>query len=231
MFFQHDRLTRGGLSYQEAIRMIAQAERPKRRHTPRWHVAFIDMLPEITRYAKSSFRDLDPEAREDLAQETVANCLVSFVRLVERGKQSAASARTLAMFAVRQIKDGRRVGKRSSVKDVYDIHARAKGGYQLCHIGSSRDQCVDWRSQLIENKRTSPADLAAFKLDFNAWLPSLSRRDRRVAEDLAMGERTGDVANKFGVSPSRVSQLRRQLQESWEQFIEDPGECAVKVVT
>ena len=77
------------------------------------------------------------------------------------------------------------------------------------------------REQLVENKRTTPADLAAFKLDFAAWLPSLSRRDRRMAEDLAMGERTSDVAGKYGVSASRVSQLRRQMQNSWEEFVGD----------
>ena len=211
--------------------MIAQAKQPKRRHSPRWHAAFVDMLPTIIRYAKASFRNLDSDAREDLVQECIANCLVAFVRLVERDKQSIAYPNVLAMYAVKQIKDGRRVGKRACVNDVYDIHAKVSGGYQLYHIGSPRDQRVGWRNQLIENKRTSPADLAAFKLDFNAWLPSLSRRDRCVAEDLAMGERTGDVAKKYGVSPSRVSQLRRRLQESWEQFIEDPGECAVVAIS
>jgi hypothetical protein len=74
---------------------------------------------------------------------------------------------------------------------------------------------------LAENKRTTPADLAAFKIDFGAWLPSLPGRTRRMAEDLAMGERTGDVARKHGVSPSRVSQLRRELQRSWEEFVGD----------
>ena len=122
---------------------------------------------------------------------------------------------------------GRRLGKKANVNDVYDIHARAKGGYQLYHIGLLRDQCAGWRNQLIENKRTSPADLAAFELDFGAWLPSLPLRDRHLAEDLGMGERTGDVAKTYAVSPSRVSQLRRHLQDSWEEFTADPSECPV----
>jgi hypothetical protein len=140
---------------------------------------------------------------------------------VERGKQDVAYPTKLANFAVRQIRDGRRVAKKANVKDVYDQHAQIKNGHQLKHIGSPRDQRGGWREQLVENKRTSPADLATFKLDFNAWLPSLSSRARLMAEDLAAGERTRDVARKYGVSAARVSQLRRELQKSWEEFVED----------
>jgi hypothetical protein len=180
------------------------------------------MIPVITRYARAAFRDLDPETREDLVQECVANCCCAYARLVERGKQHVAFPTRLANYAVRQIKDGRRVGKKQNVRDVYDQHAQIRGGYQLKHIGSPRDQrSGGWREQLVENKRTTPADLAAFKIDFGAWFPSLPGRTRRLAEDLAMGERTGDVARKHGVSPSRVSQLRRELQRSWEEFVGD----------
>jgi len=201
--------------------MIALEKTQGPRRVPNWHAHFLAMLPLITRYAQASFRDLDPESREDLVQECVANCCCAYARLVERGKQDVAYPTKLANFAVRQIRDGRRVGKKANVKDVYDQHAQIKNGHQLKHIGLPRDQRGGWREQLVENKRTSPADLATFKLDFDAWLPSLSRRARRMAEDLAAGERTRDVARRYGVSAARVSQLRRELQKSWEEFIED----------
>ena len=78
---------------------------------------------------------------------------------------------------------------------------------------------------------STPADLAAFRIDFPDWLGTLSGRDRRIVEDLAFGERTGDVAVKYGVSPSRISQMRRQLQEGWEAFIGDEEESDVDAVT
>ena len=203
--------------------MIALAESQDRPRVPEWHDRFLDMLPTIERYAGAAFREFDRETKEDLVEECVANCFCAYSRLVERGKEHVAFPTKLANYAVRQIKDGRRVGKKQNVRDVYDIHAQVKGGHQLQHIGSPRDQRHGgWREQLVENERTSPADLATFKLDFfDAWLPSLSRRARRMAEDLGSGERTGDVARKYGVSASRVSQLRKELQESWEDFVGD----------
>jgi transposase-like protein len=46
----------------------------------------------------------------------------------------------------------------------------------------------------------------------------LSAKKRRVAEALAQGDSTNDVADEFGVSAGRVSQLRREFAESWQEF-------------
>ena len=207
--------------------MIAQAKRPQSdRHAPSWHAAFIDMLPDIVHFARRLLQTLPPEVREDAIADVVANCTVAYARLVERGKENLAYPTVLAMYAVRRYRDGRRVGKRGNVRDVYDQHAQARGGFQVYHIGCPRDQRHGWREQLTEDRRTPVADQAAFRVDFPDWLRTLPKRDRQIAEQLAEGDRTGEVAAEYGVSPSRVSQMRRALQESWEEFIEDPGECA-----
>jgi len=197
------------------------ARNTPRHHAKDWQAVLLAMLPAIRKYASSAFRDLPPEAKQDAIIEVVANCTVAVARLAVRGMLDVAYPRPLAKFAIRQYRDGRRVGKRANVRDVYDQHGQIKNGHQLKYIGCPRDQRGGWREQLVENKRTSPADLVAFRLDFDAWLPSLPHRDRHIVEDLAMGERTSDVARKFGVSAGRVSQLRRQLQQRWDDFQAD----------
>jgi hypothetical protein len=52
-------------------------------------------------------------------------------------------------------------------------------------------------------------------------LRGLPHTKRSVAEFLASGERTEDAAKHFHVSPARISQLRRELQLSWEEFQRD----------
>ena len=61
-------------------------------------------------------------------------------------------------------------------------------------------------------------DQVIFRNDFPAWLRTRTERDRRVAQDLMVGERTKNVARKFGMSPGRVSQLRRDFHEDWQRF-------------
>ncbi len=75
---------------------------------------------------------------------------------------------------------------------------------------------------LIESKAAGPADIAAARIDIAAWLKSLPRRTRRIAATLATGEPTGKTAKRFKVSAGRISQMRRELQRSWEEFSGEP---------
>jgi hypothetical protein len=51
-----------------------------------------------------------------------------------------------------------------------------------------------------------------------ATAKSLPRDYRMIASTLATGETTKNVAKRFRVSPGRVSQIRRELFNSWNRF-------------
>jgi hypothetical protein len=69
-----------------------------------------------------------------------------------------------------------------------------------------------------------PAEVAATRIDFAAWLETLPSRDRKIAESLAIGNRTGEVAREFNLCEGRISRLRRELAESWRTFVgEEPA--------
>ena len=63
---------------------------------------------------------------------------------------------------------------------------------------------------------------AAFRTDFPAWRARLGDRDRFVADHLALGHGTGDVARLVGLTPARVSQLRGELRRDYLQFLAGP---------
>jgi len=50
------------------------------------------------------------------------------------------------------------------------------------------------------------------------WLDTLRSRDRKIALTLAAGETTAGTACKFSLTPGRVSQVRRELEEAWQAF-------------
>ena len=68
-----------------------------------------------------------------------------------------------------------------------------------------------------------PADVASTRIDFAAWLRTLPRRHRKIAENLAIGERAGAVARRFRVSPARISQLRQKSYWAWLRFRGEDG--------
>ena len=55
------------------------------------------------------------------------------------------------------------------------------------------------------------------------WFDSLPLHKRRVAQVLATGETTKTAARKFRVSAGRISQLRREFEDSWADFQGEPA--------
>jgi DNA-directed RNA polymerase specialized sigma24 family protein len=64
----------------------------------------------------------------------------------------------------------------------------------------------------------NPADIAALRIDFAAWWPTLTAQQQFVFVRAIGGESTPEIAEALGVSKGRVSQIRRALVESWERF-------------
>ena len=197
--------------------------RHKPRPTPDWHRQYLAMLPAILRHARIASRDLDADAREEFVQAVVANTLAAFVRLVELGKADVAYAKPLASYAVAQIREGRQTGTRSNVRDVSSGYCQAKKGVAMKRLDHFDRQEDGWLEVLIEDRHAGPAETAASRIDFPAWLKTLSKRDRKIAWKLALGETTRQAGRLFGVSDGRISQLRRELERSWLRFHGEPA--------
>jgi len=179
---------------------------------------FVAMLPKVREQARFAFRREPSGRRQDLVSEVVANAFVAFARLVERGLVNAIYPTPLAQFAIKQVRDGRRVGSRLNVRDVSSQYAQQAKGLCVERLDRYDVQEGEWREVLVEDKHAGPAETAASRIDFDAWLRLLPKRTRRIAETLATGETTTKAAKRFRVSPGRISQLRRELQQNWRDF-------------
>jgi hypothetical protein len=198
--------------------MTATASKPIRKaYSRRWNDKFLQLLPAIREQAQFAFRGVPVEAREELVQEVIATAYDLFVRLCRRGRSALVYATPLARFAVRHVRQGRRVGSRCNSLDITSPACRRKRVVieQLDRFDHHRRQ---WRDVLIEDRTAGPAETAAARIDWTAWLGTLSRRRRRIACSLAGGETTGAVARKFRISAARISQLRMWFRENWNQF-------------
>jgi hypothetical protein len=197
----------------------------------RLQAAFLLILPQIETHARIWSRHLAcPGLKEDFVSEAVALAWKSFLRLAERGRDATQFASALASLAVRAVRSGRRLCGQQRSRDAMSPSAQRRHGFlveellppavheRLRHepLGQRRQDAFEER--LRDNAQTPVADQVVFRCDFPAWLLTLSRRDHRVVDELVAGEGTGDVARKFGLSPGRVSQLRRQFQGDWQRF-------------
>ena len=198
----------------------------KRKRSAIWQERFVALLPVILNCVAPAFRKLRPEAKAEAVQEALANAFVAYARLVERGKESLAFATVLARYAVAQVRTGRQVGGRLSIRDVSSGYAQYRKQFRLERLDRYDPEQGCWQEAVVEDYRTPVADQVSFRIDFPAWLNSLSRRDRKIAKDLADGQSTSEVARRFGLSLGRVSQLRREFERSWLAFHgEEEAEC------
>ncbi len=203
--------------------MIASVKQPKPQCKTRdRHAEFLAMLPAIRRSAQVAFRKLPPELRHDLIEEVVANSYVGIARLVERGQADRALPSPLARFAIAQIRVGRRVGSRLRIGDAMSNYAQFRKQFTVERLDHFSEEKGCWGEILVEDKRATPANVAACRIDFAEWLRRLTARLRKIALALAAGETTTDVAKKFNLTAARISQLRQWLKRSWDEFQGEP---------
>ncbi len=211
--------------------MLAVAQRRKpEAASARQNDLFVSMLPQIVEQADYAFRLVPEEAREELVQEAIAQAYGMFVRLCRQGKTALAYATPLAKFAIRHVREGRRIGSRANSLDITSPCTCAAKRITIERLDRFNCRRGDWRDVLVEDRTAGPAEIAMTRLDFAGWLSTLSNRDRRLAEKLVLGETTGRVARTFRISAARVSQLRRELCANWHRFVGELADAGVPSV-
>jgi len=179
---------------------------------------FLNMLPQIRRQANTAFRNEPPASRQELVSEVIANSWTAFIRLVERGLDDVIYPTPLAQFAVKQVRSGRHVGTPLNIHDISSSYCQRSKRVTLERLDVFDAAAGGWKDIVVEDRTAGPAEIAAMRIDFHDWLMTLPRLKRRVARVLAVGETTGKTARRFHVTPGRISQLRRELEESWQGF-------------
>jgi hypothetical protein len=197
------------------------------------HAHFLAILPRIQLHADIHFRHLRcPGQREDAIQEVIALAWKWFLRISEQGKDVNEFVSTLATFAVRHVRAGRRLAGQERTKDVLSPTAQQKKGFTVEVLPScsrrsqenlygdphGQDHLDAFEERLRDNMQSPVADQVAFRIDYPNWLSQLGERNRRIAQDMTLDLGTQELASKHKVSPGRISQLRREFHADWVRF-------------
>ena len=192
------------------------------------HAHFLAILPRIQTHAKIHFRHQRcPGRREDCVAEVVAVCWKWFLRIAERGKDVDEFVATFADYAVRRVRSGRRLCGQERSKEVLSHHAQRAGGFRVEPLPPTtwgdrgRGHADAFEDRLRDNTRSPVPEQAAFRIEFPLWLAQLGPRNGEIARDMAMDLGTGELAARHGLSPGRISQLRREFHADWRRSCGD----------
>ena len=142
--------------------------------------------------------------------------------LVESGKEELAFPSALARFAIGRARHGRQLGSRMNIRDISSDYTKRQKSICLERLDQFDESDGQWMEVLVEDRTAGPADTAASRIDFAAWLASMPSLRRKIAKFLATGGSRLDTARRFAVSPERISQLRREFLDSWLAFHGEP---------
>lgn len=197
------------------------------------HAEFLALSHIVERHARVVFRDRNPTDHEEAIAEAVASAFESYVALKSRGKDPLREFPTaMATFAALHVKNDRHVGGSSRSTDVLARKAQRQHGFRVECLPSSPRTTFDnlyadvngqqqqdtFEERLHDNTLTPVVDQVCFRLDWPAFLRTLSRRDRALIQFLSLGHSAKAAANEFKLSPPRVTQLREQWQREWRAF-------------
>jgi hypothetical protein len=207
-----------------------------RRFTPslaQLHVAFLTLLPRVELHGNIFFRHVRcPHKKADAIQEMSALAWKWFLRLHERGKDPADFLTGFVSLLARAVNSGRRLAGMAKAKDVLNAATQRGHGFHVERLPSCTQASHErlyaevhgqelhdaFEERLRDNTITPVPEQVAFRIDWPAWLRTLTGRERRLIRAMALSERTLDLSKQFEVSPARISQLRREFFEGWERF-------------
>lgn len=173
-------------------------------------------LPMIQERAGAFFHYLDREKREDRVEDVVALAWKRYLREHERGNNPDDLIEQIAAFSMKQVRAGRRLTGNERRKDV--LSRRHGHRVEEIPLTDETQQRPDLLDALADNRRMTPADGAAFKIDFQDWRKDLRERDQAIVDDLAAGATPDDVREKYNISRPRITQIRKRLDKDWKEF-------------
>jgi hypothetical protein len=196
------------------------------------HARFLLLLPRVELHGRIYFRHLRSHQKADALQEMRALAWQWFLRLHQRGRDPADFLTGFVTLLARAVNSGRRLAGMARAKDVLNPATQRRNGFHVERLPSStlasherlyaevygQELHDAFEERLRDNTITPVLDQVAFRIDFPAWLRTLTGRERRLIRAMARNERTLDLSRQFEVSPARISQLRREFFEGWRRF-------------
>lgn len=150
--------------------------------------------------------------RTERQDEQIADALLMawkyFSNEHAKGNGSVERLETCIYWATVKVLSGRTLRNGSKCRD---IHSQAKKGH--CSV-----EPIGTHAEFLLDSRASIPDVVATKLDFDDFMSTLDSTDRIKITECIAGETTADIARKFNVSPSAISQTRRKLADRYREF-------------
>ena len=191
---------------------------------------FLALMPELNSRMQAIGKNVNRNDYEEVAAEALAMAWRNFRAKARRGQ--FLNAAQLSWYSWQWTRSGRRIAG-GSATDVLDEQCQRRGRAKIISISAlmqprRKMSCDappmpdrlkrDFERAIEGRHKESPLQRTATRIDWRALSEKLSPRLRTLLKRLSRGDRPGQIAVSFGVSPCRISQLITALQKEVVEF-------------
>ena len=179
---------------------------------------FLELMPAITTMAKAAFKNCNSDKQDDALQSVLVASYWSVRQLAKNGRLNEAFSTPIGWFAIKAYRSGRVGGVPMNSTDALAESTRARKRVHIESYNNHGRIKKGWGEIFMTDGRVNVAKEVCFKIDYEGWIDTLQDRQRQMLEGMIAGDTTSELAEKFRVSPGRISQIRRELVESWKNY-------------
>jgi hypothetical protein len=179
---------------------------------------FAEQFERIHRLASFQHRGLYGDRRDDAIAETIARTWKAYRDKALAGEDTVPLLGKMVMYAALHVRaENRLAGKKSGdvlsriTSDVHDYHVTS-----LPH--SDDEEVAGEVRDALADHVTGPAEEGTFNADYEAFLKSLTEKERDLTELLRSGLTMSDIARLKGVSNAAVQDMRKTVARKWDEL-------------
>ena len=173
-----------------------------------------EVVPRLRASIPRNVSYVGAEDSEELIQDATAMAAKLLDSAENAGKKVTSG--NIAYYTILHMKSGRR-STGSSVVDVMGIGTQLKGNSRMSSLEEPAATDVENGGEIFmfndvfSQDAEDPSQIAARKMDWEAFCLGLNAREQAVIECILEGRNLTDVAVQFGVCPSTIVACKQRL--------------------
>lgn len=179
---------------------------------------FIRNYDKIQELVAWHHRRLHGHLRQEAMQETLAYTMQLLRKLTRQGDDPVPLLPKVVRFASLRWYDHARFAGNLSAKDLFSRKARRRTSFvtSLPHSTEENEAAAEVRNAM-RDRAAGPAELAILKLDYEAFLDSLTPKQREIIESFESGLTLSEIARQRGVSHTAIQDCRKTIARKWTE--------------
>ncbi|MEI7672901.1 MAG: hypothetical protein WCK00_12395 [Deltaproteobacteria bacterium] len=158
--------------------------------------------------------------------EVIQDCIHEAAKMLDSAEKAGKKvpAKSIAYYAIQRCKSGRRSWTSSATDAMSPMFVAGSSDRVISLDGPISEAETSeglTMHDFISERREDPSAEALRKIDWEEFNATLNRREQLLVRNLAEGRQSNTFAKELGLSPPRITQMKKELGNRIRRFMGD----------